>query len=130
MNIHIHLCLAFYELSTGNRQVREAGETFNDLNITTLYNISFHVKTNRVIAFTSILNLTLRFGENLRHVLFKAGKVTLKVLALPTFLKLFTNLKRGDSTGTNAPDVSLPADILSLSEYETVDRVREPSNPH
>jgi hypothetical protein len=48
---------------------------------------------------------------------------------LPIFLKLFTNLKSGDNNRANAPDFVLPTDILSLYEYETVDRVREPSNP-
>jgi hypothetical protein len=97
------LCLADYELRTGNRRARGDGETLNDLNITTEYYTSFHVKNKLMIVFTSVLNMALRFAENLRHVFLKACEVTFKVLALSIFLKLLTNLKSGVNNRKRVP---------------------------
>lgn len=68
VNIYIRLCLAGYKAHAGNRRARGDGETLNDLDITTEYCTSFHSKNKLVIAFRSVLNLALRFGERLRHV--------------------------------------------------------------
>lgn len=81
-----------------------------------------------MIAFTSVLNMALRFGESLRHVFLKACKVTFKVLTLPLFLKLLMNLKPGDNNRKRASNLLRPVDILSLREWEMVDRVRETCN--
>jgi len=69
-----------------------------------------------MIAFTSVLNTALRFGENLRHVFLKVCEVTFKLLALPIFLKLLMNLKHGENNRKRAPTVLRPVDILSLRE--------------
>ena len=67
-------------------------------------------------AFTFVLNMALRFGENLRHVFSKACEVTFKLLVLPIFLKLLTNLKSGKNNRKRAPGVLRPVEILILCE--------------
>jgi hypothetical protein len=103
VNIYIPFCLAGYELRTGNRKARKDGETLNDLNITTEYYKLFHTKNKLMFAFTSVLNMALRFGEKLRSVFFKACEVTFKVVALSIFLQLLTNLKSGSITESARP---------------------------
>jgi hypothetical protein len=103
-------------LRTGNWTARGHGETLNDLNITAEHYTSFHARTKLMIAFTSVLNMALRFRENLRRVFLKACEVTFKVLALSIFLKLLTNLKSGDNNRKRAPHVLRPVDVLSLCE--------------
>lgn len=116
VNIYIPLSLAGYEVRTGNRRARADGETFKDLNITTEYKTSFQTKNKLMSSFTSVLNMVLRFGENLRHVFLKTCEVTFKVLPLPIFLKLLKNLKSGDNNRKRAPDVFHHVDILILCE--------------
>ena len=116
VNIYTPLRLAGYEVRTGNRRARGDGETLNDLNITTEYYTLFHATNKLMITFTSVLNMALKFAENLRHVFLKACEVTFKQHALSIFLKLLTNLKSGDNNRKRAPDVFRPVDILGLCE--------------
>jgi len=46
VNTYIPICLAGYEVRTGNRRTRGGGETLNDLNITTEYYTSFYAKNS------------------------------------------------------------------------------------
>jgi hypothetical protein len=116
VNIYIPLRLAGYEVRTGNRRDRADGRTFKGLNITTEYKASFQTKNKLMSSFTSVLNMVLRFGENLRHVFLKKCEFTFEVLALPIFLKLLKNLKSGDNNRKRGPDVSHHVDILILCE--------------